>query len=488
VNLLNTRSISGKLTRIHLLVSGTALVLAFVAYLGLDLYSFRENLIHSLTTEAGIVGTNSVTALLFDDQESAKKTLEALRNSPQILGAVITRPDGMEFARYARDRSSQVEIRSKLLTNQTSGHWNQGTQMLLGSRIIFQGKPVGTVYLLAETRDLLHRAAQYGLVSSCILIISLGFALLATSSVRRFVTDPLTGLAETAQIISRDNNYSARAKQPINNDELSFLVQSFNGMLDQIEDRDRALNDSRNALEKRVAERTAELTEANKELEAFSYSVAHDLRGPLQMISNISFLLRQRNSTDLDPDTSELIEQLGHSSKRMSSLIDDLLNLARATSATLRREPIDLSEMVTSILRGLEKEEPDRRSRIIVVPGARVVADEGLICVALENILRNAWKYTSKVDMTVIEFGYAEEKSETVYFVRDNGAGFDPQYGDRLFRPFQRLHAQSEFPGTGVGLATAQRIIDRHGGKIWAEGSIGKGAVFYFTVPYIAQT
>jgi len=168
----------------------------------------------------------------------------------------------------------------------------------------------------------------------------------------------------------------------------------------------------------------------------------------------------------------------------MSLLIDDLLNLSRASSHPLHRRPIDLSRIVDAICARFIAEKDGRAVRFDIAPGAHVFADEGLMQVVLDNLIGNAWKYTSKQPSAVIQFGYTSESGEAVFFVRDNGAGFNPRYADRLFRPFQRLHSQSEFVGTGVGLATAYRIITRHGGKIWAIGDVDQGATFYFTVPY----
>jgi light-regulated signal transduction histidine kinase (bacteriophytochrome) len=241
-------------------------------------------------------------------------------------------------------------------------------------------------------------------------------------------------------------------------------------------------------LEQRVQECTAELLAANQELEAFSYSVAHDLRGPLQHITNIGFLLQQVCMTGEDSDGAALIEKLFDGTNRMSKLIDDLLNLSRATSAPLHRTAIDLSDMVASILTTLQAEDPERLVRLTLAKGALVIADEGLLHQALENLLRNAWKYTARREEAEIEFGFSEEPTGTVYFIRDNGVGFDPRYADRLFRPFQRLHSQSDFPGTGVGLATVHRIITRHGGRIWAQGNVDRGAEFSFTLPNQAES
>jgi len=482
-----SQSISDKLMRMTLLVSGTALLLAYVSFLLYDVYSLRQQLMGAMATEANIVGANSVTALMFDDSQAAESTLSALRNSPRIRAAVILRPDGTEFARYLRDPSVSFALAERLTLSETQHFWTRGRDILLGSRIRFQGGWVGSVYLLAETGDVARSAERFGLISAGMLFICFAISLLATSTIRHLVSDPLTDLAHTAQIVTRERDYSVRARIPRSSDELSFLVQSFNEMLEQIQARDRALETSRAELEQRVEERTAELSLTNRELEAFSYSVAHDLRGPLQHINNIGFLLQHSASESLDDQGRMLVDRLLEGSKHMSGLIDDLLNLSRASSHPLHRRLIDLSEIAEAIAERLMSEKGIRMVRFDLALGARVFADERLMQVVLENLIGNAWKYTSKQDSAVIEFGSAEENSETVFFVRDNGAGFNPRYADRLFRPFQRLHSQGEFAGTGVGLATAYRIINRHGGKIWATGDVGKGATFYFTVPYAGE-
>ena len=484
MSLINPKSISGKLTRMNVLVSGIALVLAYVSFLFYDLYSLRQNLINSLNTEALIVGENSVTALTFDDPQAAENTLAALRRSPHILSAVIMRPDGKVFAQYRRAETYLPLDFSWPPGNGTSGYWYRGEDLFVRHPVAFEGKQLGTVVLEAETTDVTNRARQFGLISACILLLSFLAAILVTSSIRHLITRPLSQLAETAQVVSREQNYSVRAKMPQSGDEIAFLVESFNGMLEQIQQRDQALEESRSVLERRVEERTVALSAANKELEAFSYSVAHDLRGPLQQITNIGFLLHTRLAGADNHDDALLVDKIFDGSKRMSKLIDDLLNLSRATSTPLHRRAINLSEMAEKIASELKAEEPERQVEINLQKNAHVVADEGLMSLVVENLLRNAWKYTSKREGAKIELGFRSEHGELVYFVRDNGVGFNPQYIDLLFHPFQRLHSQSEFPGTGVGLATVQRIIARHGGRIWARGEIDKGAEFAFTIPY----
>ncbi len=482
----NSRSIAGKLTRMNIIVSATALLFAYVAFLAFDLYTLRRDLLDSLGTEASIVGANSVSPIVFDDQQAAESTLSALKQSPQVEWAVIVGPDGSQFAAYTRDSSIQPVLRDSLSPHENRQFWRVGTDILIGSRIFLQGKAVGAVYLLAETTALKHSALQFGWLSASILLLCFIIALLVTAATRNLITGPLSGLAETAQIVSREKDYSVRAAVPRTSDELSLLVRSFNEMLERIQLRDREVAKARDVLEVRVQERTAELIAANKELEAFSYTVAHDLRGPLQHISNIAFLL-QGMSAGSNPEERELVNKLFDGSQRMSTLIEDLLNLSRATSTPLRRTAVDLGHIVEEILSTFKAEEPRRNVELKIPKRVRAIADEGLLRVVLQNLIGNAWKYTSKKNPGVIEFGVREDSEGPVFFVCDNGAGFDARYADRLFRPFQRLHSQSEFPGTGIGLATASRIIARHGGRIWAESIVDRGSTFFFTLPYGAE-
>ena len=234
-------------------------------------------------------------------------------------------------------------------------------------------------------------------------------------------------------------------------------------------------------LEQRVAERTAELAVANRELEAFSYSVSHDLRAPLRSIEGFSRLLVEKHARQLDDRSRECLQRLRCASQRMSHLIDDLLHLSHVTRGGLRPQPVDLSALAGAIAADLQKPQPERRVTFVIAQGLVAHADPRLLRVALENLLGNAWKYTSRHPQARIELGMIERDGEHVYFVGDDGAGFDMAYAERLFGAFQRLHSVAEFEGTGIGLATVQRIIHRHGGRIWAEAAVEKGATFYFT-------
>ena len=233
---------------------------------------------------------------------------------------------------------------------------------------------------------------------------------------------------------------------------------------------------------RQLAHSNAELIEANKELESFSYSVSHDLRAPLRSIDGFSHALLEDCADKLPDAGQDYLNRIRSATQRMGMLIDDLLNLSRITRGEIHLEDLSISGLVHSILDSLGRAHPDRRIEFEIDEGLQVQADQRLLRVALENLLNNAWKFTSKCPLTRIDFGKTNANGASAYFIRDNGAGFDPAYADRLFGAFQRLHTVAEFPGTGVGLATVQRIIRRHGGQIWAEGAVNKGATFYFTL------
>jgi light-regulated signal transduction histidine kinase (bacteriophytochrome) len=235
-------------------------------------------------------------------------------------------------------------------------------------------------------------------------------------------------------------------------------------------------------LEMRVRERTAQLEAANEELEAFSHSVAHDLRAPLRAIEGYSRIVMQEFSAGSSSEATRYLEKTVKAAHEMNQLIDALLNLSRLSRCDLTRGPVDLSRLARFILNELQRTQPERKVETVIAAEVIALGDEPLLRIALENLLNNAWKFTGKQENARIEFGLKENESPPACFVRDNGAGFDMAYAEKLFGPFQRLHSNAEFPGTGVGLATVQRIIYRHGGHIWAESTVGQGATFYFTL------
>jgi len=265
---------------------------------------------------------------------------------------------------------------------------------------------------------------------------------------------------------------------PLQTDKETWVIAAIRDVTERKldEEKIRKLNEDLN-------ERAIQLEATNKELEAFSYSVSHDLRAPLRTIDGFSLAVLEDYGDQLTDEGRNYLMRIRAAAQRMAQLIDDLLNLSRVTRAPLNPEATNLSTIAQHIIRDLQQTNPDRIVEFSIMPNIVVNSDPRLMKVVLENLLNNAWKFTSKQEFAHVEFGTSDNPDNgRVFYVRDNGAGFDMAYVNKLFGAFQRLHTSSEFPGIGIGLAIVQRIINRHGGRVWAEGDLDKGAVFYFTL------
>ncbi len=346
---------------------------------------------------------------------------------------------------------------------------------------------LGTLHLGLSERQVEERideTRRYGvLVTGGFLV----FGLLLSHALGAYLTRPLKELTLAVKEIGEGN--LARRSGVTTRDEIGLLSNTFNKMADDLhryllgrEEAEVALRVAHDELELRVKERTVQLGAANRELEAFSYSVSHDLRAPLRGIDGFSLALLEEYSGLIDATGQDYLQRIRNGCVRMGALIDDLLKLSRLTRGELRRDTFNLSEMVAAISKELRESTPEREVEVVIAPGVTVYGDASLLRAAIANLLQNAWKFTRKRGNAKIEFGAFEQDGVQVCFIRDNGAGFDMQYVQKLFGSFQRLHSSSEFEGTGIGLATVQRIIHRHGGEIRAEGEVGKGATFYFTL------
>jgi light-regulated signal transduction histidine kinase (bacteriophytochrome) len=270
---------------------------------------------------------------------------------------------------------------------------------------------------------------------------------------------------------------------PVLNDagevEAAIIVNLDITEVKRIEDEIRKLNDE---LEQRVAERTDQLLATNRELEAFSYSVSHDLRAPLRGINGWSQALLEDYGDQMDEQALRYLNRVRAETLRMGKLIDDLLQLSRLTRSEMHKERVNLSVMAHAIVHRLRENEPERQVDVVIHDGLIARGDAHLIEIALSNLFGNAYKFTGQNPNAHIEFGRMEIDHAPVFFIRDNGVGFDMTYSAKLFGAFQRMHRATEFPGTGIGLATVQRIIHRHGGRVWAEAQVDQGATFYFTL------
>jgi light-regulated signal transduction histidine kinase (bacteriophytochrome) len=253
----------------------------------------------------------------------------------------------------------------------------------------------------------------------------------------------------------------------------------------ELAERERAeteLQEAHDMLERRVAERTAQLEAAGRAQEAFSYSVSHDLRGPLRALDGFSRILLQDHAGSLNAEARDYLTRIKDAAVRMGALVDDLLKLSRINRTELQVVNVDLSELASDIAAVLQESSPGRDVTWVIAPRISARGDAALLSTLLDNLLSNAWKYTGKKERARIEFGVTARADGPVYFVKDDGAGFDMEYSGRLFTAFERLHSETEFPGNGIGLATVQRIVDIHGGKAWAVGQVDHGATFYFTL------
>jgi len=339
--------------------------------------------------------------------------------------------------------------------------------------------------------DLWRQLGLTLLFSLAILAIALPLFILTLRSGLK----PLRELAASAEQFG-DGLFSRRAPESSVR-EVAQTARAFNRMADNIERlmgelqaRNATIRSINESLEQRVHERTAaletvnhELEAANHELEAFSYSVSHDLRAPLRALDGFSHLLAEDPNSQVSPQGRHYLERIRASSQKMGLLIDDLLNLARVSRQELKCVPVDLSAQARDIRNALEEQAPERKVEWHIADNLTADGDPVLLKALLENLLRNAWKFTAERPDARIEVTLCAMGGGKVFCVRDNGAGFEMAYADKLFKPFQRLHDAKRFEGTGIGLAIVYRILRRHGGRVWAEGSPGQGAAFYFTLP-----
>jgi signal transduction histidine kinase len=479
-------SISRKLMLVTTVISGAALALAGVAFGAYDRASFREETVRNLSIQAQIIASNSASALIFDDPHAVEVTLGAFSASPNIVSAAIFTADGRLFATYGHENDPDAAIPPTIPAGTLEVHRFDDQHLILARRIVFQGKNTGTVSIGSDMKALDTRRNQYVSIIGAVLIVSLGAAVLMAWMSHGGISKPIEQLAQVARRVSNDKDYAVRAPVLGNAYEIIVLTEAFNEMLTEIQRRDQSLHEAHDALEGRVRQRTAELDAANKELEAFSYSVSHDLRAPLRHVAGFAGLLTEHASASLDAKAHKYLHTITTAATRMGRLIDDLLAFSRIGRDQLTRGRVSLNAVVREACHEVTMQvAADNRAidwHIDDLPD--VEGDPAMLRLVMVNLLSNAVKYTAPQAQPRIDVGSDRSgKSETTVFVRDNGVGFDMQYVHKLFGVFQRLHGADEFEGTGIGLANVKRIIHRHGGRVWAEGDVDRGATFFFSLP-----
>ena len=479
-------SLQRKLTLIITLTSFLALLVAGLFFVGFDYIKFKETQVNELKVLSEVIGSNSSAAIDFNDPDTGNEILSMLRAVPQVEQAALFTADGRLFARYSRDG---VPTDQEIHKQQESGHEFDGQFLSYQADVKNGDRNIGYIHLYADLATEKERWNRYLLILIAMGFAALFVAIIVGYKLQNVITKPVTNLSEVATKVTNEKDYSIRVKEQ-GVDELRNLTIAFNDMLERIEERsserdaaEEKLKDHRDHLEELVNERTEALQNSNKELEAFSYSVSHDLRAPLRSIHGFCQLLVEDYADSLDETGLDYLRRTQKSSLKMTELIESLLQLAKISRTDFKPRDYDLSFLAEEAITKLQEQNKDRFVEIHIIPNIHSECDDNLLSIAFDNLIGNAWKYTRDVEHPVIEFGVTStSKNNNTYFVKDNGVGFDMTHADTIFMAFKRLHSDEEFPGTGVGLATVSRIIERHGGEIWVESEEAVGTTFYFTL------
>lgn len=437
---------------IPLVAVGLILLLVSVFLVGRDL-TFARN---EAEAEVLALAETSALAIQFAPAGEIEPYLTGLLKHPAIAMATVYSSNGKGTTRRRPAGTDSSSVMNRIIPSLREPV--VGCRAVGSSTVCLEGDPTHHRKRLAAL--LIPHAILLG-AAAILLLVAI---VLARGSNRK----QLGELARIVRGAAEESNYSLRASEE--KGQMGALSRAINELLEQMHQRDLILR-----------RRTTELESVNREVEAFSYSVSHDLRGPLASIDGFSQALTDYCADQLNESGKEYLKWIRDAVDQMTELINGLLQMSRITRADMKRGPVDLSQIAQSIARSLQQRNPSRPVDFRIEPGLIVDGDERLMHAVLENLLSNAFKFTSKKEDATITVGSTMEDGRRAYFVRDNGAGFDSTQAARMFTAFQRLHSSSDFEGTGIGLATVKRIIDRHGGAIWADGKVGEGATFYFT-------
>jgi len=471
-------TIGRKLVTAMMLTSTAVLILAGIVFVAHDYTSSRRAMVQALVTRAHILAANSTAALAFQNPEDATQVLHALGTDPTMIGAALYDSHGQLFATFpARAKPGTVPA-----APMATGHHFERSLLAISEPVVETGQRLGTIYLESDLRELNQRLHADAIVLLLSVFGSIAVAFALASWLQRGIAHPILALADVARTVSESKDYSVRSRT-VGDDEVGILSEAFDQMLGEIQRREREVRLLNADLERRVNERTAELEASNKELEAFSYSVSHDLRAPLRHVDGFVELLTKHASSILDEKARDYLTKISAAAKRMGALIDDLLVFSRMGRTEMRKTSVNLASMTADVIQELRDDAKGRLVEWKLGELPTVQGDPSMLRLVLVNLLANALKYSGPTKEARIEVDARAQNGEVVVSVRDNGVGFDPAYTHKLFGVFQRLHGSNEFEGTGIGLANVRRIVSRHGGKTWAEGALHEGATFYFSLP-----
>ncbi len=493
-------SIKRKLTSIIMGTTIAALVLACGCFFLYEFLTVPRTIAQSTASLAQLTGNSVAAAIAFTDESAAAESLSALRATPNITWAAVLTKDGRLFAKYERDPKVPSAPRC---INGDEGYQLRDRQVELCRKIMLRGEAVGVIALSSDLGEMRERLASYGQIVLFVLIISLAVAYFISTRLQQFISTPLLELAGLARQVSLKQDYGLRATKSTQ-DEIGVLVDGFNSMLAQIEARERALKAAHGELEARVfdlqrevaerqraeaglAKQTLELQRSNAELEQFAYVASHDLQEPLRMVSSYTQLLAKRYKAKLDGDAIEFIEFAVDGVKRMQTLIKDLLEFSRVGTRGKEFAPVSSEAAAQLACRNLEATIKDRGADVTLSALPVVMADQGQLVQLFQNLIGNAMKYC-KEPTPKVHLSWQAQDGRCEFAIKDNGIGIAPEFAERIFVLFQRLHGKGEYDGTGIGLAVCKKIVERHGGRIWVESGAGQGSTFKFTLPLAVES
>lgn len=446
------------------MTSSIALLIAGAAFLTHDFFYFQNKIETKLRVLGEVIADNSDAAISFDDAAAAHELLKSLDAEPHIVSAVIYKIDGSVFASYgftAAPPQSPSQIPGKPYVKDGFTHLYQP--------ILLEDRPIGILYLISDRKEVLSLLGYYMMTTSWILLICALVAFAVATKLQGTISEPILYLTEITKKVTHEKDFSLRAMK-YHEDEIGMLTNHFNNMLSEIQAKQDALQEA-----------NAQLERSNQELEQFAYIASHDLQEPLRVVSSYVDLLSRRYKDQLDGTGVEFIGYIHEGSIRAQELIRDLLEFARIGPKGREFVKTDMSAVLKRALANLKIQLDEANAQITHDPLPSVWADGLQITQLFQNLISNAVKYRSQ-NPIAIHISSEEQEMDWVFSVKDNGLGIEPQYHDRIFRIFQRLHHKTEYSGTGIGLAICKKIIERHSGKIWVESESGNGSTFKFTL------
>lgn len=467
---INNISIKNKLILMQVFTAAVLLGLCIAVFVVTDISSFKERKVEEMNAIAQVISLNSLSAIKFLDNETANRILSDLNVKPDIVNAAILDNEGNVFATYTRRGAFPIIFQPKSAKEEK--YKFEGNDLFIYNAIEQGNHTLGIVCLQAELSQLQEVRNQKFKTGFLVFVLGLMLSFIMVFFVQRTISRPIINLAGLMQKVKDTGDYKSRS--PVKgNDEINTLSLMFNDMLGQIERREMG-----------IKERTAELEMVNKELESFSYTVSHDLRAPVRAINGFIKVVEKKYKDQLGEEGKGLLKIVSDEALRMGQLIDDLLAFSRMRRKEIEKTNVDMTALAReAVNESLKLNQEKYKAKITLndLPPAR--CDGALIRQVWVNLISNAIKFSSRKPDPAVEIGSYTEGGLNVYYVKDNGVGFDMKYYDKLFGVFQRLHSSEEFEGTGIGLAIVKRTIARHGGKVWAEAKVNEGAKFYFSLP-----